>query len=136
MTREIPHKYNKPIDWTVFENLCNQQLTAEEIAGTFGVSTDTLSRRCMEEKGKSFAELKRIFSSSGKGLLRREMWKDAFDPECQGKTKTLIFLSKQYLGMAEKVEDDRFKELKPLIIETSKGTLELGLKKEEKEDGD
>ena len=133
MTEETPQKYKKPIDWEIFRRLCNQQLTEEEIAATFDVSIDTLSRRCMVEKGKTFKELRKVLSTAGQGSLRRQMWKTAFRKDSKDACKMQIYLSKNYLGMAEKIEDDRYKDLRPLIIETSKESIKLNLEKEEEE---
>jgi hypothetical protein len=133
-TRIDVNKSDKEIDWNVFRRSCIAQCTAEEIAASFEMSADTLSRRCMEEKGKTFAELKRIFAPEGLGSLRSKMYQKAMDDNAKGQVKMMIWLSKNYLGMADKIEDDRYKDLEPLVIETSQTTINLTLQKKKEDE--
>lgn len=135
-TRLDAKKYDKQIDWEHFRRLCKSQCTAEEIAAAFEMSADTLSRRCMEEKGKTFAELKKIFAPEGLGGLRSKMYEKAMDDNAKDQCKMMIWLSKQYLGMADKIEDDRYKDLEPLVIETSQATINLTLGKKKEEESE
>jgi hypothetical protein len=89
----------------------------------------------MQEKGKTFAELRKIFGGEGKISIRRRLWKQAFNDNCKDNVKACIWLSKNYLGMADKIEDDRFKDLKPIIIRTStEGEIKLSLEQKKEEE--
>ena len=56
------------------------------------------------------------------------------DDNAKDQAKMLIWLSKNYLGMADKIEDDRYKDLEPLVIETSQTTINLTLQKKKEEE--
>ena len=88
------------IDTEVLNKLAAMQFTLEEIANWFGVNKSTISRRFATNiiKGKS----------SGKISLRRAMYTKALE----GNVVMQIWLSKQYLGMKERVETSE--EAKPL----------------------
>ena len=88
------------IDTEVLNKLAAMQCTLEEIANWFGVNKSTISRRFATNiiKGKS----------SGKISLRRAMYTKALE----GNVVMQIWLSKQYLGMKERVETSE--EAKPL----------------------
>lgn len=130
-TPQKPKKKYKPyrvktFDWDVFANLVRIQCTEEEIAYTFDMSIDTLSRRCMQEKGKTFAELRKIFASDGKCDLRRRLWRIAFNDRYKDTTKAAIWLSKNYLGMRDSIDPDTGKQVVPIIIENPDGsTIEM-----------
>lgn len=135
MTEKTPQKSKflagykvKEFDWDIFANMLRIQCTQEEIAFCFGMSVDTLSRRCLEEKGKTFAELRKIFGSDGNCNLRRRLWKSAMSDKSKDSMKAAIWLSKQHLGMREAPEANPLDSLKPLIIKRQSGeTYELGL---------
>lgn len=88
------------IDWLDFEKLCGMQCTAIEIAAWFHVSVDTVERRVKEQYGTTFAEVFAEKSFKGKASLRRKMYELAMT----GDRVMLIWLSKQYLGFSEKME--------------------------------
>lgn len=89
----------KEIDWQDAEKLCVLQCTGEEIAQFIGVSTDTLSRRCTEVHGVSFAEWIGQKREVGRVSLRRAQWKTAVE---KNNPTMLIWLGKQYLGQSDK----------------------------------
>jgi hypothetical protein len=91
----------KEIDWVQFDKLCEIQCTEEEIADWFRVSVDTIERACKRDKKATFAEYSRQKRAVGKRSLRRVMWNKA----TKGNNPALlIWLSKNYLGMADKIE--------------------------------
>lgn len=70
--------------------------TAEEIAGSFRVSVDTLDRRLREEVGLSFAELKEKACGAAKLKLRNNQFK------LSEKNATMaIWLGKMWLGQLD-----------------------------------
>lgn len=95
------------ISWTEFDKLLEMQCTLEEIAAWFRCSVDTIERHVKTNKGMGFAEYSgSIRACIGRITLRRALWRTAL-----GKKKgslpdktLLIFLSKQYLGFADKSE--------------------------------
>jgi hypothetical protein len=88
------------IGWREFDALCVVQATAEEIAAFFGCSTDTISRAVQEKHGCTFAEYLGQKRGKGKISLRRAQMQAAL----AGDKTMLIFLGKQYLGQADRIE--------------------------------
>lgn len=88
------------IDWVEFDKLCTIQCTLREIAGWFNCSEDTIERAVKREKKIDFADYFEQKRGKGKIALRRQLYQRALE----GNTALLIWLSKQYLGMSEKVE--------------------------------
>ena len=91
-----------------FEAMCGIQCTEKEIASIFCVDEDTLNTWCKKTYGGTFSDTYKIYSSTGKMSLRRVMFKQA------EKNPTMaIWLSKQHLGMKDKVEytDDGLNEI-------------------------
>lgn len=86
----------KELDWDQLEKLCQIQCTAEEIAGWFGVSVDTVERRIKETHGVTFAEYFKKHSASGKISLRRTQYKMA-----ETNPAMAIWLGKQYLDQKD-----------------------------------
>lgn len=84
------------------------QATAEEIAGSFYVSTSTLDRRLKEHFGYGFEELKKKCSGSAKLSLRRYQFQQA-----EKNTTMSIWLGKIWLGQSDK---DEVKELAHDVI--------------------
>lgn len=73
--------------------------TAEEIAGSFHVSVDTLHRRLKEQTGHSFAELKEKTCGAAKLKLRNNQFKMSEHNASMG-----IWLGKQWLGQKDNQE--------------------------------
>ena len=90
-----------PIDREEFEKLCNLQCTKVEIAGFFNCSDDTIEKFCRREYNMTFTEIFRIKSAGGKISLRRNMFRMS-----ESNATVAIWLSKQHLGMKEKVETE------------------------------
>lgn len=94
------------INWLQFEELCKIQCKEEEIAsvlgaqnGMNGLSIETLNTRIKEHYGIGFLETYKRFSGYGKAGLRRLQFKLA-----ETSAGMAIWLGKQYLGQAERVE--------------------------------
>ena len=86
------------VNFAEVDKLCQIQCTGEEIASFFGISYDTLERRCKEQFKVSLAEYIKEKSAKGKSSLRRLQWKAAMS----GNVTMLIWLGKQYLGQSDK----------------------------------
>ena len=82
-----------------FERLCAIQCTLVELAGFFNCSVDLIEKRIKEHYGQRFSEVYRQKRGIGKISLRREMYQKAIS----GNVVMMIWLSKNYLGMADKV---------------------------------
>ena len=95
----------KPIDEKVLANLSQINCTQEEIASILGISARTLQRR--------YADLIEINKNKGKASLRKRMYEKAM----KGNDKLLIWLSKQYLNMSDRIHNTNTTEPLPLIIE-------------------
>ncbi len=74
------------------------QATAEEVAGAFRVSTDTLDRRLREAFGMGFAELRKRCNGLHKLSLRRYQFQQA-----QRSATMAIWLGKIWLGQRETI---------------------------------
>jgi hypothetical protein len=97
----------KEIDWNEFEKLCKLQCTLDEICGWFGVCDETLNARCKEHYGETFSVIFKQKRGSGKASLRRTLWKQA-----EKSPAAAIWLSKQHLGMTDKIEQNTTAEIK------------------------
>ena len=95
----------KNIDIEILANLSQIGCTQEEIGSIVGISARTLQRR--------FADLLEINKNKGKASLRKRMYEKAM----KGNDKLLIWLSKNYLNMVDKVHTTSTTEPLPLIIE-------------------
>ena len=97
-----PHK---SIDEKILANLSQIGCTQEEIGSIVGISARTLQRR--------FADLLEVNKNKGKASLRKRM----FEKAMKGNDKLLIWLSKNMLGMSERIHNTNVTEHLPLIIE-------------------
>ena len=88
----------KTIDAEQLRKMRALQMTEEEIAAVFNVSTRTLARRIKVEPWKGAWELGR---SEGHASLRRLQWQHAQMPNSAGVAMT-IHLSKHWLGETDK----------------------------------
>ena len=95
----------KSIDEKVLANLSQIGCTQEEIGSIVGISARTLQRR--------FADLLEVNKNKGKASLRKRMYEKAM----KGNDKLLIWLSKNMLGMSERIHNTNTTEPLPLIIE-------------------
>ena len=95
----------KQLDKDVIAKLSQIGCTQEEIGSIVGISARTLQRR--------FADLLEVNKNKGKASLRKRMYEKAM----KGNDKLLIWLSKNYLNMVDKVHTTSTTEPLPLIIE-------------------
>jgi transcriptional regulator with XRE-family HTH domain len=95
----------KTIDEKVLANLSQINCTQEEIASILGISARTLQRR--------YADLIEVNKNKGKASLRKRMYEKAM----KGNDKLMIWLSKQYLNMTDRIHNTNTTEPLPLIIE-------------------
>ena len=92
----------KEISKTKFEEYCRLQCTEAEISSAFEVSEDTLDRWCKRTYGEGFADTFAKKRQGGFISLRRLQYQMA-----EGGDKTMaIWLGKNWLGQADKVEAD------------------------------
>lgn len=90
-------------EWADFEKLCHIQCTAQEICAWYGLSEDTLSRRCKARYGKTFADVRDEKKQGGKISLRRSQFQKALANG--GNVAMLIWLGKQYLSQSDLPKD-------------------------------
>lgn len=90
----------KQVDWPTFDGLCEIQCTLTELANWFDCDEKTIKAIVLREKGVEYSEYYEKKSSPGKISLRRKMFQLALS----GDKTMLIYLSKQYLGMSDKIE--------------------------------
>ena len=97
----------KELDEDVIAKLSQIGCTQEEIGSVVGISARTLQRR--------YADLIQDNKNIGRSSLRKKLWSKAM--RGQGNDKLLIWLSKQELGMQDRVHTTSTVEPLPLIIE-------------------
>ena len=97
------------VDVEILKNLASIGCPTYEIASVMNVSARTLKR--------NFAEIIDQYKERGKASLRKKMYDKAVKKD---NTMMQIFLSKNYLGMSDKVQQTNVTEPLPLIIEAEK----------------
>ena len=103
MSDDAPKKVGRPrkeLNWAEFDKLCAIHATLRELAGWFECSEDTIETRVREEFGMNFSEYQVQRQAPGKMSLRRKL----FEMAQNGNMTALIWLSKNHLGMADKIE--------------------------------
>lgn len=86
----------KPLNMDQVFYWMDLQATAEEIAGSFNISADTLDRRLHREYNAGFAELRKQCTGSAKLSLRRYQFRLA-----EKNAAMAIWLGKQWLGQTD-----------------------------------
>lgn len=109
----------KEITKEEFEKLCGLHCTLEEAAGWFHMSADTLNARLVEMYGQTFSEVFKRYSAPGKVSLRRKM----FELALGGNVTMCIWLSKQHIGMTDKVEQRSYEIKKQLTPDEIKDLI-------------
>ena len=92
-----PGRERIEINWQEFDALCAIQATLERMAIVLGCSERTLERAVQRQYKINFV---RLFAQKRKRehiSIRQLVWTAALN----GNTTLLIFLAKQYLGMAD-----------------------------------
>ena len=88
------------IDWQKVAEYLHAQCSGSAIASILGIHENTLYDRCRIDNNVEFMTFSAKKKSEGKELLRKNM----FDIAMKGSIPMNIFLSKQYLGFADKTE--------------------------------
>ena len=94
------------IDEKILGNLAHIGCTIEECGDVLGVSARTLKR--------NYAEIIQANKNKGKASLRKKMFDKAVNKD---NTHMQIWLSKNYLGMKDRMVNEQISEPLPLIIE-------------------
>ena len=94
------------VDEKILGNLAHIGSTIEECADILGVSARTLKR--------NFADIIHTHRNKGKASLRKKMYEKAVTKD---NTHMQIWLSKNYLGMSDRIINEQISEPLPLIIE-------------------
>ncbi len=89
------------IDWDIVKQHLIKQSTGTKIAEILGICHHTLYKKCLEDNGVEWKEYKDKWRSTGQERLRQKMYDVAIN---DGNVQMLIFLSKNYLAMSDKVE--------------------------------
>ncbi len=109
ITNKPQSKVGRPkaeVDVEILKNLASIGCPTYEIASVMNVSARTLKR--------NFAEIIDQYREHGKASLRKKMYDKAVKKD---NTMMQIFLSKNMLGMSDKVQQTNVTEPLPLIIE-------------------
>ncbi len=86
----------KPVDWTLFEDLCSLQCTQEEMADVMHCDQDTLRAKVKKNYGEDYSVIYKRFSSPGKISLRRYQFRQA-----ERNATMSIWLGKQWLDQKD-----------------------------------
>lgn len=113
MAKTGPKGPRTQINWEDFEKLCSLHCTLTEIAEWFGCSEDTVQRMVKRHYKDNFAAIYKRKSGKGKISLRRKM----FETALKGNVTMMIWLSKQTLGYADRIEEKQ--EVKSEITEVT-----------------
>lgn len=103
--KKSPNPVGRPpieINWDEFEKLMHIQATAEECAGWFDCSIDTLENKIYEKYGYNFSEYKNQKGAKGKISLRRKQFQVALS----GNVPMMIFLGKNQLNQSDKLDQN------------------------------
>ena len=106
------------VDVEILKKLASIGCPTYEIASVMNVSARTLKR--------NFAEIIDQYREQGKASLRKKMYDKAVKKD---NTMMQIFLSKNMLGMSDKVQQTNVTEPLPLIIEAKAEEIEDGKEK-------
>lgn len=88
------------IDWDRVISYLEKQSPGSAIASMIGISGQCLYERCLEDNGITWSEFRKMHQQVGAERLRQKMYEQAMT----GDKTLMIFLAKNYLGMADKVE--------------------------------
>lgn len=95
-----PGRPKAVIDWKKVGRYLQAQCSATGIAGILGISVDTFYTRCKKDNNIDFTVFSEQKKAEGKELLRAQLFNQAMD----GNVTMGIWLSKQYLGFKDQVE--------------------------------
>lgn len=89
------------IDWDRVIELLQKQSTGIAIASILGISKECLYERCQKDQGVNWADFRQQHSAIGAERLRSTLYEMAVEDKMPN---VAIFLSKNLLGYADKVE--------------------------------
>lgn len=92
----------KSLDWDKIEELLNADCKTTDIAAAFGVSDDTIRRRCKEDLNIDYTSFCQQKKAEGDNILRNVQYKLAKE----GNVAMLVWLGKQRLGQSDKTETE------------------------------
>lgn len=90
-----------PIDWELLDQLLEAGCDGVEVAAEFNIHPHTLYDKVRAKYGMLFTDYSATKHSKGKGALRLEQHKKAFNYKTKGSTQMLIWLGKVRLGQRE-----------------------------------
>lgn len=96
-----PRRKHIKIDWNFVKLRLTEHATGKQIAEEIGCSDDLLFLRCKEELGMALSDLKQECRKEGKARLTSKMYDVGIK---QGNPALLIWLSKNWLGYTDKIE--------------------------------
>lgn len=100
--------------WEQLDKICEMQCTREEAAAYFDISIDTMDERVKEKFGCTYHVYQQSKVLKGRTSLRRMQWQSAQ----KGNVQMQIWLGKQYLSQADKLENKQTNvSLADLIVE-------------------
>ena len=106
-------KQKYPIDWLFVQDCLEKQSTGIAIASMLGISKECLYERVREDHKMNWSEYKMKYSAIGVERLRHKLYEMAMVDKIPS---VAIFLSKNLLGYADKVEQQiEIKEWKAVI---------------------
>lgn len=85
----------------IIKNLLKIHCSLHEVAAFFEVHHTTVESFCKKYLGLPFEEASKRYQAQGKISLRRQLWRKAIEKD---DLKAQIFLAKNTLGMADRVE--------------------------------
>lgn len=90
------------IDWVKVDMYLKAGCTGTGIADMLGVSVDSLYNACLRDNKTNFSAYSQRKRESGDDMLRAKQ----FDVAMKGDKTMLVWLGKQRLGQADKIEND------------------------------
>lgn len=99
--RRIRNKIPEDTGAETIKNLLKIHCTLHEVAAFFEVHHETVEIFCKRHFGMEFNEVSKCYQAQGKISLRRQLWRKAIEKD---DLKAQIFLAKNTLGMADRVE--------------------------------
>lgn len=103
------------VDWKTLDALLQFKVTLKFCADYLGVSTDSIQRRCKEEKGITFEE----YHQSKLARTATKLQQKAIEMALSGDRTMLIFCLKNLAGWTDKLENNH------KLTEETKETLKL-----------
>lgn len=113
-----PGMGRKPIEISdsLFDKLIQLPLIKADIAHALSISEDTLDRYCQRRFGSTFA----VQKDTNKSLFKGRLMAKQYEMAMKGNVQLLIWLGKNHLEQADKVEskvENTFKEVESLTDE-------------------